>query len=532
MVMLVTGNVSPRTYRRRDPVVNPRALRSGTQIHRVTHTRAVPFRTPPRDVFFSIEKSLPHDELQTARTRPNSRQCADAMQDYFPGVSTNTAPTPVSRRESTVSGVQSRCASVPLPKADANNVNSGDTETGRSATAPPYINLSLQLSDLENLNMRADEVATAAIEKEQQKFHAERRLNISSAMGVRQHGSPRYGSFSGTPTRRKRREREHAYLCMKFRERPCLRTESFLNDDLYVQVNNLSRECCDVLGPKACHECDRLNRRSNSALRNEANFPSIHISAANFSTMTLVNRVRPEMNTREVLERLAHGDISRQSLRRHRSSSEKSQDPASSDNTPASRARKTSVSAFQVPDGVGFFTNFTDLTAQIFARKRGQNRHTRPKLINQGVGDTNNLPVITNVELVPKKEWERENPANYFGPPMLSRAEIQRQKSHPRFYAGAQGKYELPEAPSFDEITLKASGARHQRIRQLEARSDTPDSDVSLWSVKSSRKGEEQYSALSEAETDAVDEEAESDAQASQALSDLDNQLELETDSA
>ena len=96
-----------------------------------------------------------------------------------------------------------------------------------------------------------------------------------------------------------------------------------------------------------------------------------------------------------------------------------------------------------------------------------------------------NLPIITNVEIVPKKEHERENPANYFGPPMMSREEIKRQQSQPRFYAGAQGKYELPEAPSIDEIVRQATGARHQKLREPEPRSDTPDSDISFRSQKS-----------------------------------------------
>ncbi|XP_038049116.1 uncharacterized protein LOC119722826 [Patiria miniata] len=516
--MLVTGNVSPRTRRRTDHT--PRGLRSVTQIKRVTSTKVAPFRSPPRDVYFSIEKTIPHGDHEV-RTRPNSRQNADTMQDYFPSVSTEQASRPNSK-------AQPRCESVPITNTDPANLDSTDVDATRSSTAPPNIDLSLKLSDLENLNMRADDVATVAIEKEQQKFHTERRLNISSAMGVRQHGSPRYASLSGTPTgRRKRREREHAYLCMKFRERPCVRTESFLNDDLYDRVNNMSRECCDVLGPKACHECDRLNRRSNSALRNEANFPSIHISAANFSTMTIVNRVRPELNSRQVLERLAQGDISRQSFSRQRTSSdEKRQEQDSEVDRPA-RRKKTSVSAFTVPDGLGFFTNFTDLTAQIFAKKRGE-RSGRPRHFNQGVGDSSNLPAITDVELVPKKEWERENPANYFGPPMLTRAEIERQKSHPRFYAGAGAKYELPEAPSFDEIAFQASGARHKRIRQLEARSDTPDSEISLFSVKSSHKDDEQSVAPSETETNTVSE----DTDAKTTVQDLDNNLEVEPDSS
>ncbi|XP_033629372.1 uncharacterized protein LOC117291638, partial [Asterias rubens] len=442
--------------------------RAAPKSHRVG---PAPFRSPPRDAFFSIEGSRLERDNQ-GQSRPNSRLYEDPLHDYFPSISLDHEfDVGVSSRS------HSRSESVPIPNADSFEASDADVTT-RSTTAPPNVDLSLKLSDLANLDMSANDITTVGIEKEQEKFKATRRLTISSAMGARQHGSPRPASLGGA--RRKRLEREHAYLRMKFRERPCLRTESFLNQDLADEVNDMSRECCDVLGPKACHECDRLNRRSNSALRNEANFPSLHISAANFSTMTMVTQVRPDLSSREVLERLAQGDITRPQSLRHRKGTSKTGNNEEDDEK--STERKISISAFSVPDGQGYFTNFTDLREQIFARQ-GKTR-SREKRFN-GAQNMSNLPVITNVEIVPKKEHERENPANYFGPPMMSREEIKRQQSQPRFYAGAQGKYELPEAPSIDEIVRQATGARHQKLREPEPRSDTPDSDISFRSQKS-----------------------------------------------
>ena len=479
--MLVTGGSSPRTHSRTQPVRSP-INQSGLKLPPKNHgvnKGVVRFRAPSREVLFSIEDSRPQSNNQV-RTRPNSRQYIDPLQDYFPNIS-GDSEYPVNFEPTGSSTPHARSESAPISFAD-NVDRKSDTYTTRSTTAPPNVDLSLKLSDLVNLDMSANDITAVAIEKEQENFVMERRLNILSLMGIRQHGAPRDrpGSLGGASGRRKRLEREHSYLCMKFRERPCLRTESFLNENLADEVNDMSRECCDVLGPKSCHECDRLNRRSNSALRNEAHFPSIHISAANFSTMTLINRVRPELSSREVLERLAHGDITRpQSLRSRKSKTGQNSD-SENDKSP-----KQKISAFSVPDQQGYFTNFTDLRAQIFA-KQGR-KQFKGKQFSQDAHNFNNLPIITNVEVIPKKEWERENPANYFGPPMMSREEIKRQQSQPRFYAGAQGKYELPKAPSLDEIVRQATGARHQRLRQEEIHSDTPDSDISVCSLKFSR---------------------------------------------
>ncbi|XP_071488198.1 uncharacterized protein [Diadema antillarum] len=260
--------------------------------------------------------------------------------------------------------------------------------------------------------------------------------------------------------RKVRHSNEERYLQEKYRERPCSRAESFVNDEMLDTTSDLSRECCDVLGPWHCYDCNKILRRNDSFYRSKSAFPSIHMTPKNFSTITLVQRLFPELTTLDILEGVADGYISSRSFSKDRVMEIVERKRADAKRKEIQEkwkgAAKRRISAFDIPDKVKFFSNFTDLRAQILAQ---QGSYTGLKGALFPLTRPSEQPPPPEVELVLKKEEDRENPANYFCPPLMTREEILRQKSQPRFYAGAQSEYKLPEAPPLTDILHKSNKA-------------------------------------------------------------------------
>ena len=126
--MMVLGSSGPRTRSRTEPIVRDSAnsgSRAAPKSHRVG---PAPFRSPPRDAFFSIEGSRLERDNQ-GQSRPNSRLYEDPLHDYFPSISLDHEfDVGVSSRS------HSRSESVPIPNADSFEASDADVTT-RSTTA-------------------------------------------------------------------------------------------------------------------------------------------------------------------------------------------------------------------------------------------------------------------------------------------------------------------------------------------------------------------------------------------------------------
>ena len=94
--------------------------------------------------------------------------------------------------------------------------------------------------------------------------------------------------------------------------KPCKRMESVLNEDLGAVVNDLSRQCCDVLGPSICMECTKNMKRFNNLIIFHRKHPDIDETAMTLYAIPLIQRMYPGMGKSEIKAKLASGEIGQQ----------------------------------------------------------------------------------------------------------------------------------------------------------------------------------------------------------------------------
>lgn len=94
--------------------------------------------------------------------------------------------------------------------------------------------------------------------------------------------------------------------------KPCKRMESVLNEDLAAVVNDLARQCCDVLGPSLCKECTKNTKRFNNLIIFHRKHPDIDETAMTLYAIPLIQRMYPELGKSEIKAKLASGEIGQQ----------------------------------------------------------------------------------------------------------------------------------------------------------------------------------------------------------------------------
>ncbi|KAL8584442.1 hypothetical protein ACOMHN_032062 [Nucella lapillus] len=77
---------------------------------------------------------------------------------------------------------------------------------------------------------------------------------------------------------------------------------------------SVSRQCCEVMGPGVCRDCQKLRARMKDRERMEADFPRLRISEKNVTTSAVVMRVLPEMSQAEIQDKITRGEIDRSGL--------------------------------------------------------------------------------------------------------------------------------------------------------------------------------------------------------------------------
>ncbi|XP_071823132.1 uncharacterized protein [Apostichopus japonicus] len=252
--------------------------------------------------------------------------------------------------------------------------------------------------------------------------------------------------------RRPRREKEEVYLKCRFHERPCSRIGSFWREE---DSNDLSRECCDVLGPRSCRECFRISERLASKSSNEDTFPDIEATPSEFFTLDLAQRMFPDMSTVELLHHLKEGNIATEVLQKHQleSYAELRRIRIARENSRKIRER---INMYKAPDDDNFFKNFNDLKLQMVLKKKVT---AGAVTVLEPVRPLSSRAPPPEIEMIPVATDERENPANYFGPPIMTQEEIMRQKSQPRFYAGESSDYKLPQTMEMTNVLRESNKA-------------------------------------------------------------------------
>ncbi|XP_011683621.2 uncharacterized protein LOC105447369 [Strongylocentrotus purpuratus] len=461
--MLIKGRASPRTSSRVDvPLQNS----------------SRPCRAPPPEEILSFEdevvfewsKSIAPEFTESRKVRIRAEEQRKTTESLFPGLFAEVIDDSLSQRPTSgsVSTLGSPLAFSSLydqrgSVEDVSTRNKSRCEStklysgvrtffpDRCHTAPSSQTVGVD----DEKGMNVTQVINMATKHE---IQTRERSKSSRLYGE---GTKRRPDASQSKSARKvRKPNEERYLTRRYRERPCSRAESYVKEDMLDSTSDLSRECCDVLGPRHCYDCSKITQRNTFVNRSTSSFPSIHMNPKNMSTITLVQRLFPELSQLDILEGVADGYISSRSFSRDRLlelCERKKADARKKELREKWKGvAKRRISAFSIPDKVHFFSNFTDLRAQILKQRGG---YTVMKDLVSPVNSLNLIPPPTEIELIIRKEEDRENPANYFCPPLMTREEIQRQRSQPRFYAGAKQEYKLPDAPPLTDILQKSNTA-------------------------------------------------------------------------
>lgn len=460
--MLIKGRASPRTSSRVD-VPQQRSSR--------------PCRAPPPEEILSFEdevvfewsKSIAPEFTESRKMRIRAEEQRKTTESLFPGLFAEVIDDSLSHRPTSESvsklGSPLSFSSLYDQRGVVEDVSTRNTS--RCESTKLYTRLQNFLP--ERCHTAPSKVVEVDVEKGMNAIqvidmatkHEIQTRERSKSSRLYGEGTKRRPDASQSKSARKvRKPNEERYLMRRYRERPCSRAESYVKEDMLDSTSDLSRECCDVLGPRHCYDCSKITQRNTFVNRNTSSFPSIHMNPKNMSTITLVQRLFPELSQLDILEGVADGYISSRSFSRDRllelCERKKAEARKKELREKWKGVAKRRISAFSIPDKVHFFSNFTDLRAQIL-KQRGS--YTGMKDLVSPVNSLNLMPPPTEIELIIRKEEDRENPANYFCPPLMTREEIQRQRSQPRFYAGAKQEYKLPDAPPLTDILQKSNTA-------------------------------------------------------------------------
>ncbi|KAK2146017.1 hypothetical protein LSH36_639g01025 [Paralvinella palmiformis] len=153
----------------------------------------------------------------------------------------------------------------------------------------------------------------------------------------------------------------------------CIRSRSALLRDLEGQVNSLSRQCCDVLGPKICHQCAIIRRRSRDTRIYQSFLPNVDVDEDILTTSLIVSKNYPNLNMEEIQLKLINGDILKPAFKynleriveRKQQQQQQQQHDDDDDNTRRRTSQKILMSRNVNGATYNFFTSIKDLNDKI-----------------------------------------------------------------------------------------------------------------------------------------------------------------------
>ena len=242
----------------------------------------------------------------------------------------------------------------------------------------------------------------------------------------------------------------------------CLRSKSAVSREVDGMVRSLSRHCCDVLGPKVCHDCALVKRRLHDDSRHEVSLSRLHISERNFADKIVLHKMLPHLSPDEIEDRVAMGDILRMPLRERlyeRKARLSSVNRRSSSSLLSTRSSNTD--SYHAPTqfnkagtSQSFFMNIQDLNCKImvsnFQRKISARSHDSllPSCSNSITGSSSNeaMGSLSERTSMQSQQVPERKPAQRawqpYGPPLLPKV---CQNVEPAFFAGRSGEYKLPD---------------------------------------------------------------------------------------
>ena len=247
------------------------------------------------------------------------------------------------------------------------------------------------------------------------------------------------------------------------RSKICARSRSAVEREMEGMVNSLSRQCCDVLGPRTCHQCAMIQRREHDTRRQESTnivFPNLYISEENFSTALLVSKACPHLNAYQIQTKLVCGEIMRPGIRQHLEKRSREMRTASGSGSETESPReekengKTLIKAFaQKPlTSPHYFSNIQDLNSKLIAGKRAVSLKmalSKEIALNRERKRSSDRVLsfseLINPAFISPKRIPKEKEPDYrafYQPPLLPKV---CQNVEPAFFAGSDADYQLPD---------------------------------------------------------------------------------------
>ena len=205
----------------------------------------------------------------------------------------------------------------------------------------------------------------------------------------------------------------------------CIRSRPRFDEDSPRQVNSLSRQSCDVLGPQSCHECDKLNRREENASQCEQSYPLLYMSDDNIAAAALIKHSIPTIGDYELQDKVTRGEIAVSTSFRERTHRIES--------ARTSRSEPTTAKSMRSLVGDVFYSQTFDLKRKEKAEER--KLKFMKSMAKRFSSASEALPTFVSSRRVKK---ERPRYTASYDPPLLT---VVCQNVEPAFFAGSNDQH-------------------------------------------------------------------------------------------
>ena len=381
-----------------------------------------------------------------------------------------------------------------LPPPGSSASLHGNRHAGSVSPAPSVcsdvseISLDFQLQEKPELKLSLDDI-NLALDQERSRSQQQSRCDAVKAAQTRmlkiyararqnRHGptdsmslpsfsrpQTRAESYDGEPLRAKSAVTLPAASTERFgRTRPgskiCLRVQSSLSENPAgdPSVSSLCRQCCEVLGPRACHQCAKIQRRQRDMRRFEKAYPGLLDTDDEVTTAIVVKKYMPAMETDHIQNLMAQGHISapnfRETLMRLKEEARRKAIEAENKRNAIQKAANKGRGTYT------FFSSIRDLNQKIVSgrvsKKVGWGTAIGgvsgpPGLANKDANNSSSradkkmsfTELICPMFISPKRlKSEPPGFVAHYEPPLLPKV---CQNVEPAFFAGCETPYKLPD---------------------------------------------------------------------------------------
>lgn len=230
-----------------------------------------------------------------------------------------------------------------------------------------------------------------------------------------------------------------------------LGTNDFDDDDNIYPLNYLTslpigRECCEIIGPQVCSQCNQSQYRQMGLESCDQCFPTLRVSHENLTTAAVLQRYLPNLSEGDIQDKIAKGEIAKPRLLRKRSVEKCNQNPKKENKNDNETNQGTSNNNNSlVRTSSMFFINIRDLNAKIVSGQVNRSIGFSEKVQKDILKRQENRKKLSKPTMKPEPEQVQEpiERKAKFDPDIL--LSLSMQTNEPAFFAGRKNEYELPE---------------------------------------------------------------------------------------